>query len=222
MSTPVRPGTSHWRFSLTAAESNGSRAGRHRLLGRLRTGPGGRGAQRRRGGRAVLTVRRGRQGCRMGGARRPRHHRAHRCDHQLPGQAHRLLGLAGHLHRQWSGPGFAFAAGFSLLLGYIGFAITGTLGGVLYLDSFLESIGLGSQAAWFKLLLVIVIVAVAVVSAVSGCRPGGQVRVGVRADRDRVDSRDHRRCVHLLRLPDRHGAVEISRISAQAPPSSRR
>jgi len=59
------------------------------------------------------------------------------------------------------GPGFAFAAGFSLLLGYIGFAITGTLGGVLYLDSFLESIGLGSQAAWFKLLLVIVIVVVA-------------------------------------------------------------
>src|SRR6478735_10454439 len=59
------------------------------------------------------------------------------------------------------GPGFAYAAGFSLLLGYIGFATTGTLGGVLYLDSFLESIGLGSQAAWFKLLLVIVIVVVA-------------------------------------------------------------
>src|SRR5690348_8645868 len=58
------------------------------------------------------------------------------------------------------GPGFAYAAGFSLLIGYIGFATTGTLGGVLYLDSFLESIGLGSQATWFKLLLVIVIVAV--------------------------------------------------------------
>lgn len=60
------------------------------------------------------------------------------------------------------GPGFAFAAGFSLLLGYIGFATTGTLGGVLYLDSFLESIGLGSQAVWFRLLLVVVVVAVAV------------------------------------------------------------
>ena len=60
------------------------------------------------------------------------------------------------------GPGFAYAAGFSLLLGYIGFATTGTLGGVLYLDSFLESIGLGSQAVWFRLLLVIVVVAVAV------------------------------------------------------------
>ncbi len=59
------------------------------------------------------------------------------------------------------GPGFAYAAGFSLLLGYIGFAITGTLGGVLYLDSFLESIGLGSQAAWFRTLLVIVVVAAA-------------------------------------------------------------
>jgi amino acid transporter len=59
------------------------------------------------------------------------------------------------------GPGFAYAAGFSLLLGYIGFAITGTLGGVLYLDSFLESIGLGSQATWFRLLLVIVVVAAA-------------------------------------------------------------
>ncbi|WP_029367245.1 APC family permease [Mycobacterium sp. UM_WWY] len=60
------------------------------------------------------------------------------------------------------GPGFAYAAGFSLLFGYIGFATTGTLGGVLYLDAFLESIGLGSQAAWFRLLLVLVVVAVAV------------------------------------------------------------
>lgn len=60
------------------------------------------------------------------------------------------------------GPGFAYAAGFSLLFGYLGFAITGTLGGVLYLDAFLESVGLGSQAVWFRLLLVIVVVAVAV------------------------------------------------------------
>jgi amino acid transporter len=60
------------------------------------------------------------------------------------------------------GPGFAYAAGFSLLVGYIGFATTGTLGGVLYLDSFLESIGLGSQATWFRILLVVVIVALAV------------------------------------------------------------
>jgi amino acid transporter len=57
------------------------------------------------------------------------------------------------------GPGFAYAAGFSLLIGYIGFATTGTLGGVLYLDSFLQSIGLGSQDIWFKLILVAVIVA---------------------------------------------------------------
>jgi amino acid transporter len=60
------------------------------------------------------------------------------------------------------GPGFAFASGFSLLIGYVGFATTGTLGGVLYLDAFLESIGLGSQAHWFRLLLVIVVVAAAV------------------------------------------------------------
>lgn len=59
------------------------------------------------------------------------------------------------------GPGFAFAAGFSLLLGYIGFATTGTLGGVLYVDSFLDEIGLGSQAAWFRLLLVVVVVGIA-------------------------------------------------------------
>jgi amino acid transporter len=59
------------------------------------------------------------------------------------------------------GPGFAYAAGFSLLVGYIGFATTGTLGGVLYLDSFLESIGLGSHAHWFRLLLVVVVVAAA-------------------------------------------------------------
>ncbi|NDK89111.1 APC family permease [Gordonia desulfuricans] len=60
------------------------------------------------------------------------------------------------------GPGFAFAAGFSLLLGYIGFATTGTLGGVLYVDAFLEEIGLGSQASWFRLLLVAVVVGVGV------------------------------------------------------------
>jgi amino acid transporter len=59
------------------------------------------------------------------------------------------------------GPGFAYAAGFSLLIGYIGFATTGTLGGVLYLDSFLESIGLGTHATWFRLLLVAVVVAIA-------------------------------------------------------------
>lgn len=60
------------------------------------------------------------------------------------------------------GPGFAYAAGFSLLLGYIGFATTGTLGGVLYLDSFLSSIGLGSHAVWYRLLLVLVVVALAI------------------------------------------------------------
>jgi amino acid transporter len=60
------------------------------------------------------------------------------------------------------GPGFAYVSGFSLLIGYIGFATTGTLGGVLYLDSFLESLGLGSQAQWFRLLLVIIVVAAAV------------------------------------------------------------
>ena len=60
------------------------------------------------------------------------------------------------------GPGFAYAAGFSLLVGYIGFAVTGTLGGVLYLDSFLDSFGIGSQAIWFKLILVVLIVGVGV------------------------------------------------------------
>ena len=60
------------------------------------------------------------------------------------------------------GPGFAYAAGFSLLVGYIGFAVTGTLGGVLYLDSFLESFGVGSQATWFKLILVVLIVGVGI------------------------------------------------------------
>ncbi|HJT92147.1 MAG TPA: APC family permease [Mycobacterium sp.] len=66
------------------------------------------------------------------------------------------------------GPGFAYAAGFSLLVGYIGFATTGTLGGVVYLDAFLESIGLGSQATWFRLLLVVVIVAVATYLPIRG------------------------------------------------------
>jgi len=35
------------------------------------------------------------------------------------------------------GPGFAYASGFSLLVGYVVFTITATLGGVLYLNSFL-------------------------------------------------------------------------------------
>ncbi|AFR49219.1 APC family permease [Gordonia sp. KTR9] len=60
------------------------------------------------------------------------------------------------------GPGFAFVAGTSLLLGYIGFATTGTLGGVLYVDAFLFEIGLGSEATWFKLLLVVIVVGVGI------------------------------------------------------------
>ncbi|OUC79362.1 APC family permease [Gordonia lacunae] len=60
------------------------------------------------------------------------------------------------------GPGFAFVAGTSLLLGYIGFATTGALGGVLYVDAFLFEIGWGSEATWFKLLLVLIVVGVGV------------------------------------------------------------
>lgn len=60
------------------------------------------------------------------------------------------------------GPGFAYASGFSLLVGYVVFTITATLGGVLYLNSFLDSVGLESHAIWFRLLLVVVIVAAAV------------------------------------------------------------
>ncbi|TDZ83643.1 putative amino acid permease YhdG [Mycobacteroides salmoniphilum] len=60
------------------------------------------------------------------------------------------------------GPGAAYAAGFSLLIGYITFATTGTLGGVLYFESFLDAIGIHSEATPFKLALVAVVVAVAV------------------------------------------------------------
>ena len=120
------------------------------------------------------------------------------------------------------GPGFAFAAGFSLLVGYIGFATTGTSGGVLYLDSFLESIGLGSQATWFKLLLVVVIVAVAVVSAVPRSGNRGEVRAGLRADRHRLDFCHHRRRLSSLTASESIGSSGISGTSAPAPRSSRR
>ncbi|BAP98985.1 APC family permease [Mycobacteroides abscessus] len=60
------------------------------------------------------------------------------------------------------GPGAAYAAGFSLLIGYITFATTGTLGGVLYFESFLDVIGIHSEANGFKLALVVLVVAVAV------------------------------------------------------------
>lgn len=60
------------------------------------------------------------------------------------------------------GPGFAFASGLSLLLGYVGFATTGTLGAVLYLNAFLDAIGLGSKETWFRILLIVIIVAVAI------------------------------------------------------------
>ncbi|MEZ5209586.1 APC family permease [Gordonia sp. (in: high G+C Gram-positive bacteria)] len=60
------------------------------------------------------------------------------------------------------GPAAAFAAGLALLLGYIGFATTGTLGGVLYVDSFLTEIGIGSETTWFKLLLATVVAVVAI------------------------------------------------------------
>lgn len=60
------------------------------------------------------------------------------------------------------GSGFAFASGFSLLLGYIGFATTGSLGAVLYLNAFLDSIGLGSQETWFRILLIVIVIAIAI------------------------------------------------------------
>lgn len=60
------------------------------------------------------------------------------------------------------GPGAAYAAGFSLLIGYITFATTGTLGGVLYFESFLDVIGIHSEANGFKLALVALVVAFAV------------------------------------------------------------
>ena len=59
------------------------------------------------------------------------------------------------------GPTVAFIAGFSLLIGYVGFSVTGTLGGVLYVDSFLVDLGIGSDASWFRLLLVFLVVGVA-------------------------------------------------------------
>ncbi|AWT26966.1 Low-affinity putrescine importer PlaP [Corynebacterium provencense] len=66
------------------------------------------------------------------------------------------------------GPGAAFISGWSLLFGYIGFAVTGTLGAVLYLNAFLDQLGLGSEQTWFRLLLVVLVVAVAVYSPLRG------------------------------------------------------
>lgn len=66
------------------------------------------------------------------------------------------------------GPGAAFISGWSLLFGYIGFAVTGTLGAVLYLNAFLDTIGLGTDRTWFRLALVVIVVAVAVYSPLRG------------------------------------------------------
>jgi amino acid transporter len=66
------------------------------------------------------------------------------------------------------GPGAAFVSGWSLLFGYIGFSVTGTLGAVLYLNAFLDQIGLGSEQTWFRLLLVLLVVAAAIYSPLRG------------------------------------------------------
>ena len=66
------------------------------------------------------------------------------------------------------GPAFAFVGGFSLLIGYVGFSVTGTLGGVLYVDSFLLELGIGSEASWFRLLLVFLVVGLAVYLPIRG------------------------------------------------------
>lgn len=66
------------------------------------------------------------------------------------------------------GPGAAFIAGWSLLLGYIGFAVTGTLGAVLYLNAFLDAIGLSSQSTVFRIGLVLLIAFLAVYPAYRG------------------------------------------------------
>ncbi len=52
------------------------------------------------------------------------------------------------------GPGFAFLSGWSLLIGYIGFATTGVLGGVLYVNAVFDALGLGSDSQIFRLALV--------------------------------------------------------------------
>ncbi|WP_216654665.1 APC family permease [Pseudogemmobacter hezensis] len=52
------------------------------------------------------------------------------------------------------GPGFAFLSGWSLLIGYIGFATTGVLGGVLYVNAVFDALGLGSDSQFFRLALV--------------------------------------------------------------------
>ena len=119
------------------------------------------------------------------------------------------------------GPGFAFAAGFTYCLATSDSPSLAPLAACSTLTpSWSRSVWAlkrrGSSSCWSWSS------SRPPVSALSGCRAGGEVRVGLRADRDRVDSGDHRRCVHRLRLPDRLGAVEISGISAQAPPSSRR
>ncbi|MFW0788668.1 APC family permease [Gordonia sp. CPCC 205333] len=59
------------------------------------------------------------------------------------------------------GPGAAFAAGLSLLIGYIGFATVGALGGVLYFESFLSSIGIHAESTAFKLVIAVIVVLVA-------------------------------------------------------------
>jgi amino acid transporter len=78
------------------------------------------------------------------------------------------------------GPWAAVAAGWALLIGYLGFATTGLLGAVLYVTHFLEKLGLDAAGATGWKVLVLAIVAVpAIVIPYRGLRLSARLQLGL-------------------------------------------
>ncbi|MGW0179298.1 APC family permease [Nocardia sp. NPDC003345] len=60
------------------------------------------------------------------------------------------------------GPGVAFTTGWGLIIGYVGFFTAGVVGAVLYFSLFLDKVGVDVDHPGWKLLILLVVVAVAV------------------------------------------------------------
>ena len=77
------------------------------------------------------------------------------------------------------GPWAGVAAGWALLIGYLGFAAIGLLGAVLYVKHFLEKLGLAPANTGWKVLLLVIVTAPAILVPFRGLRLSARLELGL-------------------------------------------
>ncbi|WP_084161853.1 APC family permease [Nocardia sp. BMG51109] len=73
------------------------------------------------------------------------------------------------------GPGVGFTAGWGLIIGYVGFFCAGVVGAVLYFSLFLGKLGLDVQHTGWKLLILVLVVAIATLVPLRGVSVSARV-----------------------------------------------